>query len=172
MLANHRNTVFKGVTLIELLVVTGMIAAIISGLVLLLNPVQKMAQTNDAKRKSDLAQLQRALEIYYQDYGYYPSSTATYRISGSNWGGSWGEYMTKMPSDPKSGRTYVYFNPNSGACANRQCYYLFAALEAPKDPQMCFPATAAACSSAVNNSIANACGGVCNFGVSSPNASP
>lgn len=172
MSVKNNTSRFKGVTLVELLVVTGMIAAIISGLVLLLNPVQKMAQTNDAKRKSDLAQLQRALEIYYQDYGRYPASTSSYRISGANWGASWAQYMARMPADPKSGRTYVYYNPNSGACANGQCYYVFAALEAPRDPQMCFPASGAACAAAVSNSISNACGGVCNFGVSSPNTSP
>lgn len=172
MLANFKDSSLKGFTLVELLVVIGMVSVLITGLILILNPVQKIAQTNDAKRKSDLAQLQRALEIYYQDYGRYPGSTAAYRIAGTNWGAAWSEYMSRLPSDPKSGRTYVYFVPNSGNCVNGQCYLIYAALEAPKDPQMCFPATAAACSSAVSNSIANACGGVCNFGVSSPNTSP
>lgn len=172
MSAKFKNTFKKGYTLVELLVVIGMISVLITGLILILNPVQKIAQTNDAKRKSDLAQLQRALEIYYQDYGRYPNSTASYTITGTNWGGAWSDYMSRLPSDPKSGRRYVYFVPNSGNCVNGQCYLIFASLEAPKDPQMCFPASGAACASAVSNSISNTCGGACNFGVSSPNTTP
>ncbi len=162
----------QGITLIELLTVVGLLAILSSGLIILVNPFQKIGQANDAKRKSDLAQLTRALEIYYQDFGSYPQSSGAFTITGVNWGDSWPQYMSRLPNDPSGGKTYVYYTPNSGACSNYQCYYLYASLQSPKDPQLCFPGTGAACPNAVTNSLDTSCGGVCNYGVSSQNTSP
>lgn len=162
-----------GLTLIELLIVTGLITVLITGMIVLVNPFQRIGQTNDAKRKSDLAQLTRALEIYYQDNGSYPASSGSYTIGSTAWGGVWGQYMARLPKDPTGTKQYVYFTPNNGSCANYQCYYLYANLQqGGSDPQSCFPGTGAACASAVANSLQNSCGAVCNYGVSSPNTKP
>lgn len=159
----------EGFVLSELLIVMAVIGVLAGSLILIVNPVTQIGKANDAKRKSDLNQLQKALETYYQDYGRYPSHIAgNYTINGTTgWGGSWPTYMSRLPADPVSGRTYVYY-----ANATGQAYYLYAYLQAPKDPQMCFPATGTACAGATANGVSNSCGGTCNYGVSSANVTP
>lgn len=154
----------SGMTFVELLLVIAVFSILITGLIMIINPTAQIAKSNDAKRKSDLAQMQRALEVYYQDKGSYPVSIV-------NWGASWNPYMVKLPKDPVATNTYVYVSPNSGACVNNQCYYIYANLQQARDPQACNGGVA--CSSLATNGIANnACGRVCNYGVSSPNVSP
>lgn len=166
----------SGMSFIELLVVIAVFSILVTGLVITINPTAQIGKSNDAKRKSDLVQLQKALETYYQDKGKYPSNpgVANYTINdggAKNWGTSWSPYMTKLPKDPLSTNTYVYFSPTTGACVNNQCYFIYANLQQTKDPQACNNGNA--CSSLSTNSISNnACGGICNYVVSSPNVSP
>jgi len=154
----------------------------------LIDPLGQIAKTNDAKRKSDLEQLQRTLETYYNDNGKYPPhSTSTnsspcgsgyvYRIMPAtgciDWGLSWDAYKTILPKDPTSStRTYVYF-----ASADLQSYWLYANLEKTNDPQICSGLVNGECSSLSSNlMISKPCGPFqtkpCNYGVSSPNVSP
>ncbi len=161
----------SGVTLIELLLVMALVSILVGGLIMFVDPRGQIGKANDARRKGDLTQLQRALEIYYQDYGEYPVSTGTYTITGSTgWGGSWTSYMVKLPIDPTSAtRNYVYYTP--GSCSNNQCYYLYASLERASDPQACNGG--AVCTSVGANGLADdVCGGMCNYGVTSSNVTP
>jgi len=151
-----------------------------AGLLYLIDPLGQIQKANDAKRKSDLEQLQRTLETYYNDNGKYPPSSGnavippcsgTYRINPPTgcmeWGISWTAYNTKLPIDPtSSARNYVYYATTDG-----QSYRLYASLQKSGDPQLCFPSTGAVCTNASGFGV-NGCGGVCNFGVSSPNTSP
>jgi general secretion pathway protein G len=167
----------KGFTLIELIVVVGIISILSVAAVAMLDPLAQFQKSNDTRRKSDLAQIQRALEVYYGDNGMYPANAtgacAThYQIAGNSggcveWGASWQPFMNIMPKDPRSGWYYVYKTTST-----RQSYYLYASLErGAKDPQACN--SGLACTSLTTLSIpSNACGGICNFGVSSPNVSP
>ena len=162
-----------GFTLIEVLVVVGLIGVLVGGLLTIVDPRAQIGKANDAKRKSELTQLQRALETYYQDNGKYPNSTGAagnYAISGSigGWGGSWPSYMAKVPKDPTDPtRKYVYYIPAS--CSNNQCYYLYASLERASDPQACNNGGSVCTSIGSNGLVANVCGGVCNYGVTSSN---
>lgn len=171
-----RDNFKSGFTLIELLVVIVVVGILAGGLIIVVDPKGQMAKANDAKRKSDLTQLQRALEMYYQDYGKYPVSTATYTITGSTgWDGTWVSYMTKLPKDP-TGRTYRYYAPTDGQCANYQCYFVYASLErGSDDAQLCN--AGAACESLSSYVApaapgADSCGGTCNYGLSSSNVTP
>lgn len=165
----------KGFTLIELVVSIG-ILAILAGLALaILNPFEQFKKAQDARRKSDLAQVQKALEQYYQDTGHYPSSSGAYQIVGQGgtiiWGQSWAPYLDVVPTDPESKKTYAYYAPTSPA--GLQTYYLYASLDRAKDIQACN--SGAACISITSNSISTAaCGSgyTCNYGVTSPNVSP
>lgn len=167
----------RGVTLVELLIAIAVISILVSGLVMLINPSQKIGQANDAKRKGDIAQLQRALEIYYQDNQKYPASTGN-AITGAGWGSTSWTYMSKVPQDPTpSSRNYVYYTPTSGSCSNSnyQCYFIYANLQRTNDLQACVPGTATVCASASSNGVGNSCGtptATCNYGVSSPNTTP
>ena len=170
-----------GFTLIELLIVVGIIGIMAAGLMYLIDPLGQIQKANDAKRKSDLEQLQRTLEVYYNDNGKYPSSSTTaptYRLYPNSvlydWGSVWTPYNTTLPIDPTSStRNYVYY-----ASLNGQSYWIYASLEKSGDPQLCSPLDInGECSGIAANGItANSCGSSpgkpCNYGVSSPNVSP
>jgi len=66
----NRRALNKGFTLIELLVVIAIIGILASVVLASLNSAR--AKARDARRKSDLHQIQNALEIYKNDAGTYP----------------------------------------------------------------------------------------------------
>lgn len=172
----------KGFTLIELLVIMAVIAILAGAALTLINPAEQFRREHDTQRKSDLAQIQRALETYYNDYGNYPPSTtagpgakindtANCGSSGCAWGAAWSPYMPVIPQDPVSGRTYAYWASSDG-----QMYRLYTSLErGANDVQACVSGgVAVACPNANSSVTANGCnsGFICNYGVSSPNTSP
>lgn len=104
----------KGFTLIELLVVIAIIGLLSTLAVVALSSAR--TKSRDAKRLSDLKQVQTALELYFTDNNGYPSgSSATlgstnYKcLNSSGFGvvGCSSPYMGSVPSDPRSG-TYSY----------------------------------------------------------------
>jgi len=76
---NNKN-VKKGFTLIELIVAIGIISILATFVLTALNPMAQFEKAQDVKRKSDLAQIARALEVYYQDNGKYTASNS-YKIN-------------------------------------------------------------------------------------------
>lgn len=153
-----------------------------SAILYIIDPVGQFQKANDVKRKSDLEQLQRTLEVYYNDNGKYPDYSVApdplYRIKPPTgyieWGSTWTAYNTTLPKDPTlSARNYVYY-----ASADGQSYRIYANLEKSGDPQLCSPLDAnGECSGIAANTItANSCGSSpgkpCNYGASSPNVSP
>ena len=58
-----------GFTLIELLIVMAILGVLAVVVLVAINPVQQLARTRDAGRKSGVAQLGRALEAYYTSHG-------------------------------------------------------------------------------------------------------
>lgn len=151
----------KGFTLVEMILVIAVFGIMITVALQTLNPMEQIKKSNDAKRKADLSQVQKALEIYYQDNGKYPASIT--------WGTPWSPYMPQLPKDPSPSRSYVYISP---ASSNGQRYYLYANLErGGKDPQACNTG-GTACISASTNGVPNSCGGPCNFGLSSADTTP
>jgi type II secretion system protein G len=136
---HHKN----GFTIIELIVVISIISLLAS--IVLVNVNGYLAKARDARRAADIAQLQKALEMYYADHGQYPiSGGAIFPVSSfsnSN-DGSWGTlqtllqpYMPKLPTDPKqsvggwpgdgSSYSYAYDSAAYGGCAAQQWYMLF-----------------------------------------------
>ncbi|MCL5433259.1 MAG: prepilin-type N-terminal cleavage/methylation domain-containing protein [Patescibacteria group bacterium] len=163
----------KGFTMIELITVIAVIAILSAMVMRIIDPFEQFKKANDGRRKSDLSQIQRALEQYYQDNGRYPSSTtdpgSEYKIMGVdgstiNWGTLWSPYMNMLPSDPNKSKTYVYYSSEDG-----QSYYLYASLDrGGKDPQSCHPGQEVKC----DNAPDDVCGGICSYGVTSPNVNP
>lgn len=80
MSAPRKGYARAGFTLMELLVVIAIIGVLASVILASLNDVRGKAR--DARRLSDLAELQKALALYHTEYGAYPTTPA------STWYGS------------------------------------------------------------------------------------
>jgi general secretion pathway protein G len=165
---------WKGFTLVELLVVVALLGIMAATALVAIDPIGQLQKSHDARIKTDLETIQRALELYYQDNGKYPTSSATFQItSGATtvaWGSAWQPYIAKLPKDVVLTNTYAYYSP---ASANGQTYYLYANLQrGGKDPQACNKGNACSSIGSAGFPSAKSCGGTCNYGVSSSNVSP
>lgn len=104
----------KGFTLIELLVVVAIIGILSSIVLASLNSARQKGR--DARRVSDLKQLQLALELYYDANGAYPAAISSVAPT----------YISVVPDDPgAAANAYGYVQTGSGTG-----YYLGAILEA------------------------------------------
>ncbi len=114
----------KGFTLIELLVAMGIIA-VLTGMAAF-NFNQSRVRARDVQRKSDLSQLQKAMELYKNDNdGSYPDK-ANYQSTLLG-----GEYIKSTFNDPKGSEWKAYtYEP---AAVGLKTYYLMACLENPAD---------------------------------------
>ncbi len=101
----------KGFTLIELLIVIAIIGVLAA--LLMVNFVGVRQRARDAQRKSDLRQIQSALEIYRADNGNYPTTTSDFPTATCGTGvhfiknGTSTTYMQTIPCDPL-GAPYVF----------------------------------------------------------------
>lgn len=106
----------KGFTLIELLVVIAIIGLLSTLAVVALSNARLKAR--DAKRMSDLKQIQTALELYYTDQSAYPAAATPISLGDTaaaclGTGGfatiaaCTNAYMGQVPKDPQSG-FYTY----------------------------------------------------------------
>jgi prepilin-type N-terminal cleavage/methylation domain-containing protein len=151
-----------GFTLIELLVVMAVIGVLAAGLVIIVNPGGQIGRARDAERKSDLSQIQKSLEMYYDDYNRYPDDVTALTENGGN-------YIQQIPFDPSTDQPYVYI-----VTTGNQTYRLYTHLESKADSQFCNPNDP---DEDCPNAPQGSCGTVeveaaCNYGVTSPNASP
>lgn len=165
----------KGFTLIELLVVMSILGVLITIMASGFRNAQ--LRGHDTQRKSDLKELSNALELFYQDYGYYPPSSGGYiqacPYSGGTSSGTqcdWGSgsmadgktvYFKTMPEDPSSDYTYYY---QVVAGSNQQKYQIYAHLENSQDPD-CISGTC------TDSQVPVTCGSaaICNYAVFSAN---
>ncbi len=103
------------------------------------------ARGRDAARKSDLAQMKRALEMAKNDSrgaSYYPDQ-GTMPTCGSPWPAD-GSYMKRVPCDPKTRQSYGYWvtGGSTGAITN---YLMQANLENTSDPAIAASKGCAGC---------------------------
>ena len=118
----------KGFTLIELLIVVAILGVLASVVLVGLGPVQK--QGRDARRISDLRQVQNGLELYYNRNGSYPTGI-------TNWGQlantltRAGIGISNIPVDPTNNSTYFYRYGSDGTS-----YVLGARLEDTNNPRL------------------------------------
>jgi general secretion pathway protein G len=112
----------KGFTLIELLVVIAIIGLLSTLAVVALGSARE--KSRDARRLSDVKQIQTALELFYTDNNVYPSSTAVnlgsagaacLNASGFSPAGCADAYMGLVPEDPGNTGVYTYNAVNGGA---------------------------------------------------------
>jgi prepilin-type N-terminal cleavage/methylation domain-containing protein len=102
-------------TLIELLVVIAIIALLATFSVIALGSAR--AKSRDAKRLADIKNTQTALDLYYNEYGVYPTgvegmdqTSTSYCLSDQGIATTCGEviYAGSLPTDPINGLNYSY----------------------------------------------------------------
>lgn len=106
---NHQ----KGFTLIELLVVIGILAVLLSIVLVAINPARQFAQANNTQRRSDVGAILNAIHQYAADNkGSLPSGVPaqgnTTIIDSSSTGAAFCDalvptYIAALPRDPSAG---------------------------------------------------------------------
>lgn len=143
----------RGFTLIELLVVIAIIGILSSVVLASLNTARVKAR--DVRRATDLAQIRTALELYFNDHGYYPQSGCGWDCNGYrySYSSSWDSlatdlkpYISALPKDPLNTGgcppwqtgcfTYAYGNVGKTTYSSGQ-YDLTAQFEDSNNPQRC-----------------------------------
>ena len=115
MMNNQR----KGFTLIEILIVVAIIAILASVVLVGLGPTQSLGR--DARRVSDMHEVQNGLELYYNKGGAYPvPTTATWgpQSTATTFSGMLvndGIGVSDVPNDPTTGKNYIYGWSAAGA---------------------------------------------------------
>ncbi|MCL5667277.1 MAG: prepilin-type N-terminal cleavage/methylation domain-containing protein [Patescibacteria group bacterium] len=128
-----QNSKIKGFTLIELLVVISIIGLLASIVMVSLNSARLKAR--DARRKSDLAQLATAINLFLDDNGYLPRNQTGWCTYISNPANNWGpsfqadlqKYMSKVPLDPRYSNQsgdFFYSNDNNSKAKFTLCTVL------------------------------------------------
>jgi type II secretion system protein G len=114
----------KGFTLIELLVVIAVLGLLASVVLISLDSARVKAR--NAKRKSDISQVMKALELYFDANNNYPSCQMacgqawtlgpqnTERTI-ANLASYLSPYISQMPTDPKGPTNYLYVWRNNGS---------------------------------------------------------
>lgn len=159
----------QGFTLIELLIVIVIIGILVTIGIFAFQSSQK--KSRDSRRKADLNQVSKALEMYNNDQNKYPGVDASGQIAGCGaaytdtcpWGSLFGYtsgatnviYMIKLPKDPTSTWYYTYEQVGKG-------YRLYARLENLQDSS--FPA-----SGPIEYDKTCGTGVQCNYVITSPN---
>jgi general secretion pathway protein G len=117
----------NGFTLIELLLVIAIIGVLSSFLIA--NFIGAKARARDAQRKSDVRQIQAAVELYRADQDTYPTdaemSTCKAQLTKNGT-----IYMKSIPCDPLSNTAYTYSTD-----ATQTTYTLTACLENKNDKE-------------------------------------
>ena len=135
----HNTERQRGFTLIELLVVM-VIIGLLAGLIMP-NLMSARERARDTQRKSDLEQIQKALELYKMDQNppAYPASGDPFQQVACNatWQTAGGTvYMPKFPCDSKmvAGNNWRYVLVIPRVVGDNLTYRLVACLENKSDP--------------------------------------
>lgn len=143
----------KGFTLVELLIVIAIITMMIA--ILTPNFMEARIRARDAQRKSDLGQIQKALELYKMDQSppAYPSPSAfpasfcnqclRYPEGADCDASTTNVYMRKFPCDPGSINPTPYYYEGNGGDPLK--YKFVACLENGADPDRDADTNNAAC---------------------------
>ena len=113
---NKRN---KGFTLIELLVVIAIIGLLSAVVLASLNTAR--AKGRDAQRMEEMLEVQKALALYYADYGSYPISTGWNGYGVGNCGGLAGTLTGSTGYIPNLAPTYIGTLPVDPSFVAQSC---------------------------------------------------
>lgn len=112
----YRRNTSAGFTLIEILVAITILATLVGGVILSLNPIAQIDKSQDAQRAADLQAVKTATDLYYNDHKCYPQEIPF----GNEWRENNTVYMKKVPQDPKCDKTgvncYRYRTDSAATC--------------------------------------------------------
>jgi general secretion pathway protein G len=139
----------RGFTLIELLVVIAIIGMLAAIVLASLNSAR--VKSRDARRLSDISELQKAVELYYNDNQVYPNAltVATLVTPG---------YMSVIPTDPSTAAAYKYAGLSTSVGGTCSSYHLGATLETASNSALSADADAAATANICAGSAADFAG--------------
>ncbi|MEK7509500.1 MAG: prepilin-type N-terminal cleavage/methylation domain-containing protein [Patescibacteria group bacterium] len=118
----HEKPHVAGFTLIELLVVIAIIGILSSVVLASLNSARRKGR--DARRISDVKQLQLALELYFDANQSYPYASVAFPAVASSSVLISSGYISALPQDPSTLSNYSYAalqTDNSTACTSGTC---------------------------------------------------
>jgi general secretion pathway protein G len=115
----------KGFTLVELMVVIAIIGILTT--VVMTNMSQTKTKARDAKRASDIAQIQLALELYFNRCNKYPNTLTSGANNGCPSGVTLGLFLSPIPVPPPGTSNVAYSYASLGA--NCTSYHLGATME-------------------------------------------
>jgi len=155
----------KGFTLLELVTVMA-ILTILAGIIFG-NFSSALQKSRDSKRKQDLDNVAKAVEVYYSENNVYPTADPLLP-AGMQWSQTFQDthtvpkvFMQKLPQDPAASSGYNYVYQSDGAF-----YKLYSCLENNQDSSY----------NAINPDPVPGCGSkcadTCNYGISSGNTVP
>jgi len=141
----------RSFTIMELLIVIGIIAVLAAACLILLNPFQQINKSWDAKRKQELAALQKTFQDYYNDNSAFPTDNdvcydavveangiCSCHICGQDQDTpTFSPYLTRLPCDPQHGKYDYLYQYN---CTDKNWFKVYALID-ENDP---VAATAAA----------------------------
>lgn len=103
----------KGFTLIELLIVIAILGILAAGILVAVDPVDKISAANDAKVQNDVSGAGRASEAYATAHnGFYPSALSDLVTAGE---------LKRAPAAPSGYNAYVVVNVPAGCTAGTTC---------------------------------------------------
>lgn len=113
---NLFNNSSKGFTLIELLIVIAILGILAAGILVAIDPIDKINQANDAKVQNDVSAMGRSAEAYATLHnGFYPAVLNDLVTSGE---------LKRAPTAPSGYDPYVFIGKNDGCTAGIDCTYV------------------------------------------------
>jgi len=102
----------KGFSLVELLVVIAIIGILVTIVIIAIDPLRLIQDSQDARRRTDLQAIRTSMQIYFNEERSYIDATDFAAVSGACWGipdcsGTNTVVMKQVPKDPK-GTDYLY----------------------------------------------------------------
>ncbi|MFA6602549.1 MAG: prepilin-type N-terminal cleavage/methylation domain-containing protein [Candidatus Shapirobacteria bacterium] len=108
-----------GFSLVELLIAFAILAILVVGFLMTINPSAQVNKARDAQRKKDIKKISASFEEYFNDRGCYPTQDFINSFNtATNCGGitTFGDWLKPWPCDPKKKPYQIVTEPTNQIC--------------------------------------------------------